>query len=153
MLFRPPSTLWVGIWWVICRASSLSSPLLITPFDTSSLLLPPVLSLPSSPNLILYFFRNAFLLFLPPLPPASFLTSLFFHVPSLFMSFSVYHFPFICNFPLTCTSYLHLLIFPPTATFNFHFPFLSSTYLRASVLQPCFLHWSRTVLRSAASSQ
>lgn len=36
MLFRSPSTNRVEIWWVICSDSSLSSPLLITPFDISS---------------------------------------------------------------------------------------------------------------------
>lgn len=86
MLFRPPSTSEVEIWWVICSDSSLSSPLLITPSDISShsAVHPPLdseclltLLLPSCPLLWIY------LLLTPSplphfchLPPFWFITSL-----------------------------------------------------------------------------
>lgn len=52
MLFGPPSTSRVEIWWVICSDSSLFSPLLITPLDISS-------HPPSLPPASLYFLSSS----------------------------------------------------------------------------------------------
>lgn len=138
MLFRPPSTSEVEIWWVICSDSSLSSPLLITPSDISShsAVHPPLdseclltLLLPSCPLLWIY------LLLTPSplphfchLPPFWFITSLsssdsFRLCPSpppsslstyvsLHLSFSTSPAPVIC-IPLSS---------PPSSPVTFNFP-------------------------------
>lgn len=165
MLFRPPSTSRVEIWWVICSESSLSSLLLITPFDILISLLSSclasfsptncfslfALSLSfSSCNLILYFSSLSLQLH----PPHCFVTST--TPPLLF-----YHFTFIFHFVPSSMSqpsslfslnplhvphlsfHLHLhglfassYLFIFPVTFNFPFYHLHCAFCTLSSLSP-----------------
>lgn len=151
MLFRPPSTSRVEIWWVICSDSSLPSPLLITPFDILSLspcLLPCSFFLPPTVSLFYSFFLK-----LCPSPFSSLNLILHFTSPSYF-SFVLYLRIYILLTPSPLLHFYHPPPFPLITSISSLIPssvsLLSSlpslsTYLFSSISDfpltcPCYLH-------------
>lgn len=131
-MFRPPSTL-SGVWWVICRPSSL-------PTAHYSLwhLISPSYSSVSLPSPLIWFCisseRPSY--FSSPLPPAS---------PSLnrfsFMSYLSSCLSQCTTFPSYVTS-----LSPVICICSSFLPQRPLSFLSYHLLQPCFLHRSRTCL-------
>lgn len=133
MLFRPPSTSGVKIWWVIFSDSSLSSLLLITPFDISSgppSLLAVSLFLLLPPDLIWFYIssHSHTCLYILLITPSSLLLY-FYNPPPFFLFFitslsSLIYSSMCLHLPLSTSPALVIV----TLSVTFNFLFLSSTY-------------------------